>query len=339
MPRATTKKDPLSYGLRFRGVVACSVVGTAMLVGSCQVDGLDLVGKSCPCAAGWVCEESSNLCVRGGEPDAGTGAGGGGSGGSDAGGGGSAGGCTFVPGVSPGQEGPRGWPSCDNDVDDDCDVFVDGEDADCGYRYSVVAATEPPVVDGDCIEYAGAQSLTLRADEANVIVYWLMWDETALYVCGDVTDGSLDAEHTDPVADRDGDIWRDDALELLFDVDHDGGDSLQPGDYKFFLNVAGVVADSEDGDDLWNAEVAAAVQPRGTVNEDGDTDGGFTAELAVTWASWGIEPPTGDTVWGGDLMWDDRDDVAGTSRTYEIWSNTVGNVNTPDGFGDLLFLP
>jgi hypothetical protein len=308
---------------------------TVGLLPACQVDDLDLAGKTCPCASGWTCEPSTNTCVQGlvedggvdAEVDAGSDA--------DASDAGCEGGSLLAAGL----EGPRGWPSCTNGVDDDCDGFTDEEDADCGYVFSVVRASSPPTIDGDCAEYASAQSLSLRTDAENVMVYWLMWDQTALYCCVDVKDSSLDAEFTDPSADRDLEIWRDDALEMFLDVDHDGGALRQLGDYKFFVNVFNVQTDSEALERTWSTDYDSAVQVDGTPNVDGDTDRGFRAELAVSWASWGIAAPTAQTVWGGDLAWNDRDTVDGSARNQTVWANILGgDVNTPDGFGDLLFV-
>ncbi|MBW2526912.1 MAG: hypothetical protein JRI23_22200 [Deltaproteobacteria bacterium] len=245
---------------------------------------------------------------------------------------------TLAPKACPGLEGPRGWPSCDNGEDDDCDGFTDDADADCSYVYSVVRASSPPRIDGDCGEYTHAQSVSLRSDASNVLTYWLLWDSTALYVCAAVVDQSLDCANTDPVADRDNPVFADDSLELYFDVDHDAGELLGWGDYKFFVNVANVQTDSDAGDYGWNTDFESAVRREGTLNADGDTDGGFTAELALPWTPWGVTPPTPLSTWGAELMWNDRDDVAGSKRSFEIWSYSADDVNSPDGWGDLLFL-
>lgn len=36
----------------------------ALLAGGCSIETFDLTGKQCPCVTGWVCDESSNTCVR-----------------------------------------------------------------------------------------------------------------------------------------------------------------------------------------------------------------------------------------------------------------------------------
>jgi hypothetical protein len=325
-------------------LVASVCVGLALgfALSTCSIAELDLAGKACPCAEGWTCDPSRQVCVQG--PLSGGGAGGGGgqagnepdaSTDADAA---PDGGCTFVPEVSPGLEGPRGYPSCESGTDEDCDGFTDADDADCSTTYTIIRAATPPTLDGDCSEYAAAQSLTLRTDASNHIVFWLMWDETALYLCADVADSSLDAAQTDPVADQDGPLWADDALELYFDVDHDAGPSLDVGDYKLFVNVYNVHEDSEAGDPAWNIDFDSAVQVDGTPNQDGDTDHGFSAELVVPWANWGVAVPAPSTVWGGDLMWDDRDSVTDNEQHARVWAQTLGNENFPDGFGDFVFV-
>jgi hypothetical protein len=45
-----------------RTLLACALA----LLSACTVDGVDLAGKECPCADGWVCDEAANRCVTGG---------------------------------------------------------------------------------------------------------------------------------------------------------------------------------------------------------------------------------------------------------------------------------
>ena len=35
-----------------------------LAAGGCSIETFDLTGKQCPCVTGWVCDESSNTCVR-----------------------------------------------------------------------------------------------------------------------------------------------------------------------------------------------------------------------------------------------------------------------------------
>lgn len=45
-----------------RAAIAIALVGAG--AGACTVPDLDLTGKHCPCASGWTCETSTDLCVR-----------------------------------------------------------------------------------------------------------------------------------------------------------------------------------------------------------------------------------------------------------------------------------
>ncbi|MBK7579821.1 MAG: hypothetical protein IPI67_06390 [Myxococcales bacterium] len=71
------------------GTRKVATLSALALAAACSVDALDLSGKRCPCADGWVCDPGSNTCVAvgsSGGADGGDGGGTGGSGGSDGGG-------------------------------------------------------------------------------------------------------------------------------------------------------------------------------------------------------------------------------------------------------------
>lgn len=59
----STKAAEESYhrGIMIRGPLAFSVVGVTLW--ACTVDSVDLRGKECPCADGWVCDTVTNRCV------------------------------------------------------------------------------------------------------------------------------------------------------------------------------------------------------------------------------------------------------------------------------------
>ncbi len=239
----------------------------------------------------------------------------------------------------PGAEGPVGDATCGNGVDDDCDGWTDGDDLDCGFVYQVLKALVPPAIDGNCEEYAGAPILTMLSNDNEQIVYRMMWDESAIYICSEVTDSSLDAGFTDPVAERDGYLWRDDSLEILFDVEHDGGTSVHEGDYKFLLNVANVQCDANPMDKVWSIDFDSHVVADGTINDDVDVDTGYVAEFSLSWSAWGIAAPGAGDVWGFDLKVNDKDSVEQTEEISVIWANTDGgSVNSANGFGDAVFM-
>ncbi len=54
---------------------------------------------------------------------------------------------------TPGPEGPKDHPSCSNEVDDDCDGFVDEDDPDCSFcNHSVECDDENPCTLDDCVD-------------------------------------------------------------------------------------------------------------------------------------------------------------------------------------------
>lgn len=48
---------------------------SVFLVGACTFEPVDLEGRSCPCASGWICDEDRMVCVRGGSSELDGGAG------------------------------------------------------------------------------------------------------------------------------------------------------------------------------------------------------------------------------------------------------------------------
>lgn len=124
----------------------------------------------------------------------------------------------------------------------------------------------------------------------------LLWDAQALYVAITAPDRELMAT----VAQRDGQTWRDDCLEVFL---------MPPGDegiyYNFEINPLGTVYDARNVDDgprsaEWNGGgVRIELGLGGTVNDDSDEDRGWTLEMAIPFACFdvlqGDTPKPGDT--------------------------------------------
>ena len=139
-------------------------------------------------------------------------------------------------------------------------------------------------------------------DESDLGASWrALWDESALYVLVDVSDGEL-LEH--------------DAVEVYLDLDHsqdesyDGSDDLQ------------VVFVPEGSQALQGANSAGVAAVDGATTE---TDDGWHVELAVPWDAYDVRPLTGrrfgmdvhavDDVAGGSnrdakVVWHDKNDQA-----------------------------
>jgi hypothetical protein len=231
---------------------------------------------------------------------------------------------------------------CSNGIDDDCDGFDDCNDPDCSSDPACLGATlvlsipkthRPPSIDGDLSDFMESDEILLSNPRGNSGKYRLLWDETALYIAADVSDTQLNSDNNE----RDGRMWQDDALEILFDTLHDAGPSQIQDDYKFFVNLLNYQRDERGGSgSTWNCSYTSVAVPYGTVNTPGDTDTGYTIEVAIHWSEWGISPPSFGDIWGMEIVLDDRNDIDNTIQT--TWANTNGgSLNTPDGWGNLMF--
>ncbi len=197
--------------------------------------------------------------------------------------------------------------------------------------YKVIKTPIPPTIDGDIIEFDNAHEITITESTTGTIGrYRLMWDDDALYVAAEVDDAMLNA---DPAHQEDDGLWSDDAMEFMFDTLNNGG-NIQQDDYKFFVNVNNVHADSRLYDASWDSGMTSHVHLDGTINDGSDSDSGYTIEARIPWANWAT-PSDGD-VWGMNIQLDDMT----SSDSYSTqWSDAGYGVNQPEGWVDAVFSP
>jgi hypothetical protein len=224
---------------------------------------------------------------------------------------------------------------CDNNIDDDCDGFVDCDDqeCDCNTGYKIIKTNTPPTIDGNITEFPNANMIKLSNSRGISGTYRLLWDEQALYIAANVSDAQLNADQTT----RDGQLWNDDSIELFFDTLNNDGGEMQTDDYKFFVNLNNARSVSRGTgsgrDNSWNNDFDSKLDVQGTVNDNQDIDSGYSIELAIPW--WIMPPGFGDR-WGFDLNMNDQDST--DNRIATSWSNLDGGTsNNPDGWGDLIF--
>src|SRR3990167_3742556 len=153
--------------------------------------------------------------------------------------------------------------------------------------YTSLYSSTSPVVDGNLIEYASAPRLTVNSPIGGVGTYRLLWDNSNLYVAAEVTDIQLNAN----VLTRDGSLWNDDSIELLFDTLSNKGASLQADDYKFFANLRNIQHDSRGGSASYNTNFTSAVRLQGTLNQSNDLDTGYTMEIKIPWSAMDLTGP------------------------------------------------
>lgn len=108
---------------------------------------------------------------------------------------------------------------------------------------------------------------------------WFAWDETHLYVAGDLPDRDLYAPH----ARRDDPLYRDEAFEVFLAGDNTGRRYLEHQ-----VSARGVQFDARfpeyrKGDEGWDGGWQRAVALDGSLEGRGD-DRGWTVELAFPWS-------------------------------------------------------
>jgi len=198
------------------------------------------------------------------------------------------------------------------------------------HSYAIKKTRAPPTIDGDISEFNADEIVITDSVSGTVGRYRLMWDDTALYIAAEFSDAKLNAEHTQ----EDAYLWEDDSLEIMFDSEHDKGSTIQDDDYKFYINLHEIHADSQAYDLTWDSEISYALAVSGTVNSNSDTDTGYTVEAKIPW--W-VTPPVFGSDWGMNIALNDQIS-AGTYPTQTQWSDSGLDFNSPDGWEDVIFV-
>lgn len=234
--KADSRPSERSPSLRSRALLA-GVLAAGVLAG-CTVSELDLEGRACPCIAGWVCDESRDVCVRGDAGGSGFDAGTGDAstpvdaGDRDAG--------DFDAGPEP-DSGPVEAPTGCDDVHADA-VFCDGFESGDFSRWddvteptdTSVTVTSDVVYRGDSAlrvevsprgEYAGLQALVFPnpapPDQYLRAYYYFPSDSAVNVETMDMTDADWSYNYVMEVADGWWNVhshsW---ATDFSFGVDH-----------------------------------------------------------------------------------------------------------------------
>ena len=198
-------------------------------------------------------------------------------------------------------------------------------------------------VDGNLSDWADVAAISMADNSGrsggvdNTAQVKLAWDDSYLYAAYDVTDTELLAIQT---ARDDGDIYKDDEVELYVDPQGDGAGaaSMTPTDYQFLANVQDAVGDNHgDGaggkDASFNASsLLAKAAINGSLNVSG-ADVGYTVELRVSWSDLGVSPSAGHFM-RMDLAVGDRDGSGPPPVQDFDWAG-LGIFNNPSGWKDV----
>ncbi len=194
-------------------------------------------------------------------------------------------------------------------------------------QYAAMLAENTPTIDGELSEFANAPAIDLSPSSGTTAVHKLLWSNTHLYVAASVIDGDVQTTN----ATRDGAIWNDDNIELMFDIGGEGGTNLSSGDFKVIINADGVRRDGEGSatgsfDASWNPAYQVAAVP---------TADGYQIEMAIPWSAFGLAGAPA-AAWGFDTAQNDRNAAGQTSKAV-WWNQNGGGVNDPAGWGELSF--
>jgi hypothetical protein len=188
--------------------------------------------------------------------------------------------------------------------------------------YPVYQAAGGVTVDGDLSEFANADSMVLSKASLNAVVK-VLWDNNNLYLGYDVKDARLNALLD---SGQTGNVWEDDAVEILIDGGSNKGTSLQADDRQYIVNIRKALYHGGDASGM-----LYAVNVNGTLNTNADADVGYRLEIAVPWSTLGITPAAGFKM-GADFAVDDRYDETGANYQTVDWMG-LSSYTVPDNWG------
>ncbi len=190
--------------------------------------------------------------------------------------------------------------------------------------------TKGPVLRGDLSDPLWAEGTNLKGfvstDEKSAVTQQtearVLYDSQYVYIgvrCRESNLGSL----VKLVKDRDGAVWQDDCIELLFDTANGHHTA-----YHIIVNSIGTVYDEKCMDveraiKGWNSACRV---------KTGQTQGAWTMEIAVPAKDLGTRPQPGLT-WGLNVC---RARYAGTHE-FSSWSPTPGGFVQPQNLGHIVF--
>ena len=160
--------------------------------------------------------------------------------------------------------------------------------------------------------------------------FMMAYDDKALYVAVIADEDEPQAIAAQPHK-RDGDVWRDDDVELFIDATFD-----RKTYHQFLVNTLAVQADAiggpghgDFGDMKWNGKWRAAVEVGGDH---------FVVEFAIPFETLGVPAPKPGDQWGLNVC-RSRQGEGKYSGTTEMgaWSIPYANFHVPSHFGNVTF--
>ncbi len=155
--------------------------------------------------------------------------------------------------------------------------------------------------------------------------YKIMYDASKIYILVDVTDNTLNNPNAADAAN----YWKNDAVELFFDIGNTKTGTYNGNDYHYGLDWnKGSILEA-------NGKSIAGISTGQTTKA---SNLGYITEYSIPWSTLGLgAAPSPGTSLGFDVSIDDN--AAGGSRTNQLdWNDPTFNAwNNPSKFGTLQF--
>jgi len=185
----------------------------------------------------------------------------------------------------------------------------------------------------------------------------MAWDARYLYVAFECQDSDIVAT----ITERDGELWREDCVEVFIDANGDGMSYVEYEVSPLGVFYDAALADYRPSID-WVKDLAhldlqhslecytvrdspMAVAVNGTLNDSSDTDSGYVVELAISWADLArgtnasrLPPRDGDLMGVGLYRINIRTKADPKTADYAAWSPTKSWFHVPFLFGRVLFI-
>lgn len=193
-------------------------------------------------------------------------------------------------------------------------------------------------IDGILSDWDNSDPVFLNGEKAgseNWVEIRSQWDDNSLYLSFDVKDKNLQAYQT---AQDDSQLFLDDIVEVLFDVNNDKNCCWGPDDIVYHINLLGVKKDDRGtaeclSDPLWDGDANYSVKLSGSLNDTTDIDFGYVVEIGIPWVELGLTIDVGLKI-GINFANGDND---GKGRRLFDWVG-AWPVRSPYAFGTLILV-
>jgi len=145
---------------------------------------------------------------------------------------------------------------------------------------------------------------------------YLFYDSSSLWLAFRC-EGQGASQLKTEITEHDGNVWRDDSVEVLIDPDHEHKDY-----YQFAVNSAGVIYDAFGKDRKWNSGIGVVTST---------DEKGWTALLNINYSCLGVKKPESGTMWGINFFRNS------SKPERSCWSPGLKNFIDPKDFGHIIF--